>query len=56
MLVALGVALVAPIVAVALAGAAIVQQPRVTLNWLTLGFAIAAFFGQALVFLITRWM
>jgi hypothetical protein len=56
MLVALVVALLAPIVAIGLAGAALVRQPRVTLNWLTLGCAIVALFGQAFLFLITRWM
>jgi hypothetical protein len=56
MLVALGVALLAPIVATGLAGAALVRQPRVPLNWLTLGCAIAALFGQGLLFLITRWL
>lgn len=56
MLVALGVALLAPIVATALAGAALVRQPRVPLNWLTLGCAIAALLGQGLLFLITTWL
>jgi hypothetical protein len=56
MLVALGVALLAPIVASGLAGAALVRQPRVPLNWLTLVCAIAALFGQGLLFLMTRWL
>lgn len=56
MLVALGVALVAPVMATGLAGAALVRQPRMPLNWLTLGCAIAVLFGQGLLFLITRWM
>jgi hypothetical protein len=56
MLVALGVALLAPIVATGLAGAALVRQPRMPLNWLTLGCAIAALFGQGLLFLISRWL
>jgi hypothetical protein len=56
MLVALGVALLAPIGATGLAGAALVRQPRVPLNWLTLGVAIAALFGQGLLFLISRWL
>jgi hypothetical protein len=55
-LVALGVALLAPIVATGLAGAAFVRKPRVPLNWLTLGCAIAALFGQGLLFLISRWL
>jgi hypothetical protein len=55
-LVALGVALLAPIVAMGLAGAALARQPRVPLNWLTFGCAIAALFGQGLLFLISRWL
>src|SRR5258706_266174 len=53
---ALGVALLAPIVASGLAVAALVRQPRVPLNWLTLGCAVAALFGQGLLFLVTRWL
>lgn len=56
MLSALGVALLAPIVAAVLAGAALVRQPRVRLNWLALGCSIAAFFGQGFLFLITKWL
>ena len=56
MLVALAVALLAPVVATGLAGAAFVRQPRLPLNWLTLGCAIAALFGQGLLFLISRWL
>jgi hypothetical protein len=56
MLVALGVVLLAPIVATVLAAAAAVRQPRVPLNWLTFGCAIAVLLGQALLFFITRWM
>jgi ABC-type bacteriocin/lantibiotic exporter with double-glycine peptidase domain len=55
-LVALGVALLAPIVATGLAGAALVRQPRAPLNWLTVGCAIAALFGQVLLFLISKWL
>ena len=55
-LVALAVALLAPIVATGLAGVALVRQPRVPLNWLTLGCAVAALFGQGLLFLITKWL
>jgi membrane protein DedA with SNARE-associated domain len=56
MLTALGIALLAPIASAIFAGAALVRQPRVTLNWLTLGCAIAALFGQGLLFIITRWL
>jgi hypothetical protein len=55
MLVALGVVLLAPIVATGL-GAALVRRHRVPLNWLILGCAIAALFGQGLLFLISRWL
>src|SRR4051794_6122552 len=56
MLAALGVALLAPIAASGFAGAALVRQPRAPLNWLTLGCAIAALFGQGLLFLMTKWL
>ena len=56
MLIAVGVALLAPIAATGLAGAAVVRQFRVPLNWLTLGCAIAALFGQGVLFLISRWL
>ena len=56
MLVALAVALLAPIAATALAAAALVRQPRMPLNWITFGCASAAFFGQDFLFLISRWL
>ena len=56
LLVALAVALVAPVVAAGLAAAALIRQPRARLNWLTLGCAIAVFLGQVMLFGITRWM
>jgi hypothetical protein len=56
MLVALIVALVAPIVATGIAGAALVRQPRVSLNWLTFGCAIAVLVGQGILFTITSWL
>jgi hypothetical protein len=43
MLTALLVAMVAPIVATGLAGAALVREPRAPLNWLTLGCAIGPY-------------
>jgi|SRR5882762_1032632 len=55
-LIALVVALVAPIVATGLAGAALVRQPRAPLNLLTFGCAIAALFGQVFLFLISSWL
>ena len=55
-LAALVIALLAPIVAIGLAAAAIVRQPRVSLNWIAFGCATAALFGQAFLFLITRWL
>jgi len=56
MLSAFVVALVAPIVAMGIAGAALVRQPRIPLNWLIFGCAIAALLGQALLFMISRWL
>ena len=56
MLIALVVALMAPIVATGIAGAALVRQPRVPLNWLLLGCAIAALLGQWMLFTITSWL
>jgi hypothetical protein len=56
MLIAFAVALVAPIVAAGLAGAALVRQPRVLLNLLVFGCAIAALLGQVFLFLISRWL
>jgi hypothetical protein len=55
-LIALVVALVAPILATGLAGAALVRQPRAPLNLLTFGCAIAALLGQVFLFLISRWL
>ena len=56
MLTALVVALMAPIVATGIAGAALVRRPRLPLNWLLLGCAIAALLGQWILFMITRWL
>ena len=56
LLVALATALLTPLVAAGLAAAALLRHPRVPLNWLVLGCALAALFGQVLLFLITRWM
>jgi hypothetical protein len=56
MLIAFAVALLAPIVATGLAGAALVRQPRTPLSLLTFGCAIAALLGQVLLFLISRWL
>jgi hypothetical protein len=56
LLIALAIALLAPVVATGFAAAALVRQPRVQLNWLTLGCAIAALIGQTILFGISRWM
>lgn len=55
MLTALVIAFLTPIVAIVLAGAALYRQPGAP-NLLTLGCAIAALFGQALLFLMSRWL
>lgn len=56
MLIALVVPSIAPIVATGIAGAALVRQPRVPVNWLIFGCAIAALLGQVILFTITRWL
>jgi hypothetical protein len=56
MLLALVVALVAPMVAIGIAGAVLFRQPRVPLNWLIFGCAVAAFVGQGALFAITKWL
>lgn len=56
MLIALVVALIAPIVATGIAGAALVRQPRAPVSWLIFGCAIAALLGQVILFTITRWL
>ena len=53
---ALVIALSAPIVAVGLAAAALVRQPRVPLNRLTLAGAVAALLAQVAVFFSSRWL
>jgi hypothetical protein len=56
MLIALVVALVAPIVTTVIAVAALIRQPKALLNWLIFGCAIAALVGQEILFAITRWL
>jgi hypothetical protein len=56
MLVALVVALLAPVAATGLAGAALVRRPRAPLTLLTFGCALAALLGQLALFLMSRWM
>ena len=55
-LIALALALVAPMVATVLAGAALIRQPRTPPNLLTFWCAIAALVGQVTLFLISRWL
>ena len=55
MLLALVVALLAPLAAIGIASVALLKQPRMSLNWLTLGCAIAALVGQMVLFTINRW-
>jgi hypothetical protein len=56
MLIALVVALAAPIAATGFAGAALFRQPRAPLTLLTFGCALAALLGQLAFFLISTWM
>ena len=55
MLTALAIALLAPVAATGLAGAAIIRQPRRG-NLLIFGCALAAFLGEVLLFLMTRML
>jgi hypothetical protein len=56
MLIALAAAVMAPIVATGLAGAALVRQPRAPLNLLTFGCAITALLGEVFLFGISSWL
>jgi hypothetical protein len=56
MLGSLIIALLAPFVAAALSGAALIRAPRAPLTFLVFGCALAVLFGQAAVFLASRWM
>ena len=56
LLVALVVALLAPVVATMLAAAALLRQPRDLKNLLTLGCALAVLVGQMFIFAITKWL
>jgi hypothetical protein len=56
MLVALGVAILAPVVAIGVAAVALVRQPRATLSWLILGGAVAACLLVGLIFAATKWL
>jgi hypothetical protein len=56
MLVALVIAVLAPVVAIGIAGTAIIRQPRVRLNWLMLGCAVTALVGEAFLFAATQWL
>ena len=56
LLVALAVTVLAPIAAIGLAGAALARGPRLPFNWRTLGYAVAALCGQALLFFSSRWL
>jgi hypothetical protein len=33
----------------------VIRQPGISLNWLALASAVAAFVGQGILFLVTRW-
>jgi hypothetical protein len=56
MLVALGVAVVGPIVAIGIAGFALILRPHATLNWLILGCAVAACLAVGFIFSATKWL
>jgi hypothetical protein len=56
LLIALAIALLAPIVAIGFAAAALARHPCVPRDRLVLGWGVAALFGQGLLFLVTRWL
>jgi hypothetical protein len=56
MLIALVVALVAPVVATVIAGTALLREPRISLNWVIFACSIVAVVGQAMLFMITKWL
>jgi hypothetical protein len=56
MLMALVISVLAPVVAIGIAGAAVIREPRAGLNWLLLGGAIVALLGVMLIFSLTQWM
>jgi hypothetical protein len=56
MLGAIALAMTAPIVAAALAGAALIRRPRALPDLLIFGCSMAALLGQVCLFLITRWL
>jgi hypothetical protein len=48
--------LLAPVMAVGLAAAALIWKPRLLKDWIALGCAVAAVFGQTFLFLVSRWL
>jgi hypothetical protein len=56
MLIALVVAVVAPVVALGIAGVALIRRPRAVLGWLIVGCAVAACVVVVLIFAATKWL
>ncbi len=56
MLMALAIAVLAPVVAVGIAGVALIRRPRAVLGWLILGCAVAACLAVGFIFAATRWL
>ena len=56
MLVALAISVLAPVVAVGIAGASLIKRPRTVASWLILGCAVAACIIVAYIFEATRWL
>lgn len=56
MLVALAIAVLAPVVAVVIAAVALIRRPRAALHWLILGCAMAACLAVGVVFSVTQWL
>ncbi|HEX4377760.1 MAG TPA: hypothetical protein VHZ99_11480 [Steroidobacteraceae bacterium] len=56
MLSTLVVSFLAPVAATGLAVIALIRQPSVLLNWFCLLGGVTVMFGQALVFVSSRWL
>ena len=56
MLIALGLAVISPVLALVIASAALIQRPRAVLGWLILGSAVAACFAVGIIFEATKWL
>jgi hypothetical protein len=56
MLMALVISILAPVVAMGIAGVALIRRPRAVLGWVILGFAVAACLAVGFMFAANRWL